>query len=94
MAEVDENGQCLTNNFMRTFALEIDDKADAAGIVLKLWIIKALLGRQAKPLGLFFGLVDVLNVHLFKRLHLIFPGAVIKLNRSLLLAPPPPVRRD
>ena len=65
-------------------AIEIDDEAYAAGVVLKLWIIKALLWRKTEPLGLFFRRLGDLNVHLFKRLHLIFPGALIKLNRRFL----------
>src|SRR5687767_12594080 len=54
--------------------------------MLKLWIIKALLGREAIPLGLFFRRLGDLYVHLFKRLHLIFSGAVIKLNRNVVWA--------
>jgi hypothetical protein len=45
--EVNQNGQRLLNNIVRAFALHLTDKANAAGIVLKLWVVETLfLGKS------------------------------------------------
>ena len=39
----------LLNDVVRLAALDVDDEADAAGVVLELRIVKPLLGRWTEP---------------------------------------------
>ena len=49
MVEVQQHLQRLLDNGVRLFALHVDDKADAAGVVLELRIVKPLLWRWRCP---------------------------------------------
>ena len=42
MVQVHENSESLFKNVMRPFAFNVDDKTNAAGVVLKTWIVKSL----------------------------------------------------
>ena len=48
MIEILQDHERLLDDFVRLFALDIDDKADAAGIVFETRIVKALFGRQTR----------------------------------------------
>ena len=47
MIEVHQNRQRLLDDFVRALALHLADKADAARVVLKLWIVESLFFRRA-----------------------------------------------
>ena len=45
VVEIDQNGQCLTDNGMGSFSLHLAYEPDATGVVFKLWIVEALFFR-------------------------------------------------
>ena len=47
MVQIDEDRQPLLDDFVRFLPLHLTDEADAAGVVLELRIIKALLGGES-----------------------------------------------
>ena len=47
VVQVDQHGHGLADDLVGFLALDVDDKADAAGIVLEGGIVEALFGRQA-----------------------------------------------
>ena len=51
MVEVAQDLQGLLHDLVGLAALHVDDEADAAGVVLELRIVKALLGGPAGPDG-------------------------------------------
>ena len=65
MAEVIENGERLADDFVGFFALDVNDKTNAARVVFEPRIIKALPFRRPDPPGcLLLGRV-VVAIHLF-----------------------------
>ena len=50
--EIHEDLQALLHDLVGLAALDVDDEADAAGVVLELRIVETLLRRQTGPAGL------------------------------------------
>jgi hypothetical protein len=46
MIKIYEDFQGVADQLMRLLALHVHDKAQAAGVVFELWIVKALLRRR------------------------------------------------
>ena len=46
VVQVDQNGQRLFDDLVGLKALDVDQETDSAGLVFKLWIVKALLARR------------------------------------------------
>jgi hypothetical protein len=62
MVEVQQNLQTVRHKLMGFFALDVDNKANAARVVLELWVIKSLFHRRARRRLLIGGLHYVLVV--------------------------------
>ena len=48
MAQIDQDRESLTDDFMGLFALDINDKTDPARVMLELRVVQTLLGRQTQ----------------------------------------------
>ena len=66
VVEVDQNLERLGDDVVRLPALDVDDEADAARVVLELRIVKALFCGRAEPHVFVQILVVASDVHCFR----------------------------